>query len=29
MLKPEKSHTNNLQAFLKIWKQYQSRSIQE
>jgi len=29
MLKPEQSHTNNLQAFLKTWKRHQSRSISE
>jgi len=29
MLKPGKSHTNNLQAFLKSWKRHQSWSILE
>jgi len=27
MLKPGKSHTNNLHAFLKSWKRHQSQSI--
>jgi len=27
MLKPGKSHTNNLYAFLKSWKRHQSQSI--
>jgi len=29
MLKPRKSHTNNLQAFLKSWKRHHSQSILE